>query len=346
MQRKELSRPGTRGTVSPTIRKKSAHRDASAFPRGRGHSPPGVDEGMWTMAAQRCPIRHAGATLVAALILMPQLSPAGSPWRPLAAGMDLGQFPADASGKTADSQITILRMDPKLWDLDVLGAHQSAESGGLTAREWSRKHKLVAAINAGMFARDHRTHVGYLQVRDQVNNRQANDYQSVAAFHPRRPDLPPFRLFDLDAPGASLEGILRDYSSAVQNLRLIKRPRDNRWSEQAKKWSEAALGEDSDGRILFIFCRAALSMRALNQRLLSLDVGLACAQHLEGGPPAQLFLHAGSTDLELLGSYETSVREDDDNVKSWRLPFVLGVRQRPAPARRPEGAPVAPRALP
>lgn len=69
-------------------------------------------------------------------------------------------------------------------------------------------------------------------------------------------------------------------------------------------------------------------MHDLNSELLSAGIGLVAAQHLEGGPEAQLYLHAGDFELELFGSYETSFRENDSNSAAWPIPNILGVRQR------------------
>jgi hypothetical protein len=179
-----------------------------------------------------------------------------------------------------------------------------------------------------MYGTDHRTHVGYLRFREHLNNDNVNAYKSVAAFDPRRDGLPHFRIFDLDSPGISIEMISQDYASLVQNLRLIKRPGQNRWSQQKKKWSEAALGEDESGRILFIFCRSPYTMHDLNNELLRLGIGLVAAQHLEGGPQAQLYIHAGDVEFEISGSHGTSSRENDDISVSWPIPNVLGVRPR------------------
>ncbi len=68
----------------------------------------------------------------------------------------------------------------------------------------------------------------------------------------------------------SASSILKDYGSAVQNLRLIKRPGSNQWGKQDSRWSEAALGEDSSGRVLFLFSRAPFSMHDLMDRQLVL----------------------------------------------------------------------------
>ena len=258
----------------------------------------------------------------------------GLGWKTVEPGMELRFLVAQKEGVQSKSRIAVLRIDPARWDLEVLGTSRTGESTGHTARDWCQRHNLTAAINAGMFGTDQKTHVGYLQYREHVNNSHQNNYQSVAAFDPRdSAGVSRFRIFDLDAPGVTLQGILKDYASVVQNLRLVKRPGRNQWDQQERKWSEAALGEDRDERILFIFSRAAFSMHDLNQKLLASDIGLVAAQHLEGGPEAQLYLHAGETKLEMFGSYETSFREDDNNAVAWPVPNILGVRPRAAKSR-------------
>jgi hypothetical protein len=261
------------------------------------------------------------------LLLAPPSMVAGA-WQSLAPGMELGKFSAGQPSRSGDSRITILRMDPNLWALEFIGLSLDDSSSGRTARQWSEAHRLTAAINAGMFGTDYSTHIGYLRFRNHVNNDNVNVYQSVAAFDPRRDGLPLFRIFDLDEPGISMQSILQDYASAVQNLRLIKRPGQNQWTQQEKTWSEAALGEDESGRILFIFCRSPYSMHDLNNELLGLGIGVVSAQHLEGGPQAQLYVNAGGIELEMSGSHGTSFSDNADISAAWPIPNVLGVRPR------------------
>ncbi len=271
-------------------------------------------------------------TFAVILALVPaSVGVAQSEWETLAPGMERTTFVAANPNPVGDSRITVIRIDPELWELDIVGLTMSGEESRRTAREWCEDYELVACINAGMFATDYRTHVGYLRVGDHVNNGHVNAYQSVAAFDPREGSgLPPFRIFDLDAPGVTMEAILEDYATVIQNLRHIKRPGLNRWSRQLKRWSEAALGEDEAGRVLFIFSRSPFSMFDLNRELLAAGIGLVAAQHLEGGPEAQLFLRVGDVQLEMFGSYETVFREDDVNESPWPVPIVLGVRPRRA----------------
>jgi hypothetical protein len=253
----------------------------------------------------------------------------GSKWQTLAPGMEIIRIQTLKPSAFGDSKITVLRIDPSLWELEAIGILQTGESAGHTAREWCKKHKYTAAINAGMFGSDNKTHLGYLRSRDHVFNSRVNNYQSVLAFDPREGrKVPGFRIFDLDAPQSNLQAILADYASAVQNLRLIKRPGLNQWGKQTREWSEAAVGEDGEGRVLFIYSRSPFSMHDLNQELLAAGIGVVAAQHMEGGPEAQLYVHAGETELEMFGSYETSFKENDQNEMAWPVPNVIGVRPR------------------
>jgi len=296
------------------------------------------DHVIWKLAECQSPPQKMRRILVSVVLLVLLFGPANagqaktdadSGWQRLAEGIDLKFLKSGKPSLVGDSRIAVLRIDPALWKLELIGVKQNGEPAGLSAREWCEKYNLAAAINAGMFEQDGKTHTGYSRFHEKIDSSRVNDYQSVAAFDPRDPKNPvPFRIFDLDAPGITLPGILKDYTSAVQNLRLIKRPNSNQWGKQNKKWSEAALGEDDAGRILFIFSRSPFSMHDLNQELLSAGIGLVAAQHLEGGPEAQLYLHFGKVESEMFGSYETLFREDDQNSAPWPIPNVLGIRPR------------------
>jgi hypothetical protein len=265
---------------------------------------------------------------VSALLLTALVATTSGPWQILADGLELGGFPSPALS-VPDDRITVLRIDPRLWELTLVAMSSSGQARPQTARSWCQIYGLTAAINAGMFASDMCTHLGYARCGDHVNNGRVNTYQSIAAFDPLPDcDVPAFRIFDLDAPGVTLANIARDYGAIVQNLRLIKRDAENRWRPQAKRWSEAALGEDDQGRVLFIFVRSALTMHDLNDELIALGIGIVAAQHLEGGPEAQFYLHIGDVEREQVGSYETGFTEHDRNTTAWPVPTVLGIRPR------------------
>jgi hypothetical protein len=252
-------------------------------------------------------------------------APAYADWQVLAPGMEFQWLATKTPGPVGDSRIAVVRIDPTSWQLELVDRSQTGESAARTAREWASAHGLAAAINAGMFAPDHRTHVGYMEHRGRVLSSRITEYRSVAAFDPRDDRLPPFRIFDLDAPGISLQAIRRQYASLVQNLRLIKRPGRGLWRQQDKQWSEAALAEDQQGRLVLVLSPAPRSMHDFNRELLSAGLGLVAAQHLEGGAQAQLYVKVGKVEVEVVGRYGTS-GAGIENAIAWPIPTVLGVR--------------------
>jgi hypothetical protein len=255
--------------------------------------------------------------------------PTPANWKQLAPGLNIQYIIAKTPSTTGDSRITVIRIDPNVWELIFVGVNQPREESTKTAKEWCESHKLTAAINAGMFATDYRTHTGYLKYRDHLNSSYINNYQSVMAFDPKKgKEIPPFRIFDLDGSGITIKSILNDYNSAIQNLRLIKKPGTNVWNQQDREWSEAAIGEDKEGRILFIFSRSPFSMHNLNKELLGSGTGIVAAQHLEGGPEAQLYLKIDDFEIDLYGSFETSYNEDDSNSLAFPIPNIIGIRPR------------------
>ena len=249
-------------------------------------------------------------------------------WVSLAPGMELCWVTSESPSHVGDSRILVIRVDPSTWQLDLIDHSRLEDSENKTAREWAHEHNLALAINAGMFATDYRTHVGYMEQDGQINSDEINDYQSVTAFNPRRPDLLPFQIFDLDTPGVTVQTIRQDYASLVQNLRLIKKPGENRWKQQDNMWSEVALGEDSEGNVLFVYSRSPFSMHDFNNEMLAAEIDLVALQHLDGGPPAQLYINVGDFELDYCGSYETNINENDANQISWPIPFVLGLKQK------------------
>lgn len=279
------------------------------------------------MKSARMSAALPGALIACVLLATPAAGATESPWVPLGGGLELGRFALPGHGPPPP-HLQVLRVDPRRWELTLHGL-PSGESAGYTAREWSRREGLAAAINAGMYQADYRTHSGYMRADGTVLSRGRNGYLSAAAFGPVDPKDPPFRIFDLD--DVPLASVLPRYRSVVQNLRLVKRPGENRWSPQERRWSEAALGEDREGRALLIFCGEPLPLDRLIDALLALPLGLVAAQHLEGGTQAQLFVAAGGQTIELVGGNEGGFNALLPNRPAWPIPNVIGVRSRPAP---------------
>jgi Phosphodiester glycosidase len=247
---------------------------------------------------------------------------AADDWKVIAPGLEFGEF---AISKEEKRKIMIVRID---LTKNEMGLYCCAEKGHgkLTADAWAERYNLNAVINAGMFDTDHKTHLGYLKNHDIIGQSKIrSDYSSVVAFAPVNEQDAAFKIFDTDVTDVEKE-VIPAYHGVVQNLRLIKKPGENRWQQQEKAWSEAAIGEDKQGRALLIFCPVGMTMHDFNELMLKLPIGLEAAQHLEGGPEASLYLKCGDLEVKGIGSYETGFREDDSNNSFWPLPNVLGMR--------------------
>ena len=246
-------------------------------------------------------------------------------WQILETGLYWQEFESPVKSDISDNTIYILKADPAYFDLKLVSVtEEKTSTGGYRIDDWVAKYHLVAAINAGMYDKDYKTHVGYMKNYKHVNNPVYNPkYHSAAAFNPVNDSLPSFRIFDINEE--SFDQVKKNYHSVIQNLRLIKRPRINRWQQQNLRWSECALGEDKKGDILFIFSRSPYTMHDFNNILLNLAIDIVCAQHLEGGPAASFMVNHPDLKITKVGSYETQAYRSDNNNRLHILPFVLGL---------------------
>ena len=267
------------------------------------------------------------------IVALVSLTTAGEPaWTTIDKGLSYAKFKVPAVSFPADSTITVIRIDPNRFALTLCSVSQFGGQNR-TAREWVKEHGLAGAINAGMYLTDYKTSCGYMKNYSHFNNPRNNKtYHSVAAFNPVKGNSPPFKIFDDTDPGI----IAGTYNSVIQNLRLVKRPRVNRWQQQERRWSEAALGEDRGGNILFIFSRIPFTMHDFNELLLRLPVGLVCAQHLEGGPEASLYINLNGMELCRTGSYSGDYSSENSDSLFRPVPNVIGVvkRQSASPIRK------------
>jgi hypothetical protein len=247
-------------------------------------------------------------------------------WTKIDIGLHVAELRAKKVSIAGNSRITMIRVNPRYYNLMLLTASELGEEN-MSVKEWTNNYDLICAINAGMFQTDFKSNVGYMKNFQHMNNSKINsEYFSVAAFNPVDQEHPSFRIFDSDE--TDVYQIINSYHTVIQNLRLIKRPGINRWKKQNRMWSEAALGEDQMGNILFIFSRSPYSMYELNTSLISLSLNVVCAQHLEGGPEASLYLNHNGIEIQRVGSFETGFNENDNNDEYWNIPNVIGLKKK------------------
>ena len=248
-------------------------------------------------------------------------------WKVLEPGIEYATVEAPGPRPLAlpiDDHIHLVRVDPKVRSLEAVMAG-AGDGRPRTAAQWCRERRLAVAINMGMFQTDRRTNTGYARSPGYVNNGHwAAKYKVALGFGPLKRGAPALVMADLDDPTAKAP--LANYGTVIQNLRLIKAGHSV-WEQQERRWSEAAVGVDRQGRLLFIFSRYPYTMKELNDILLALPLEIESAMHMDGGPPASLSIHAGSVNIDLNGSFETGALESDAVPAQSPLPNVLGVRR-------------------
>jgi hypothetical protein len=244
-------------------------------------------------------------------------------WQTLEPGLELARFTVPASSDVSASGIHILRMEPRRFELRLLNASATRDGKPLTAREWSKKHGLVAAINASMYQKDHRTSVSLMKTRTHVNNSRVSKDNAVLAFDRLDPSVPPVQIIDRTCQ--NFDDLRLLYGTLVQSIRMVSCDGKNVWREREEKWSVAAIGVDRAGRVLLIHVQSPYGAHDLVNALLALPIELKNAMYLEGGPQAQLFIQSGGQEIELVGSYDLGFVGNSGGLPASPIPNVLGI---------------------
>ena len=220
--------------------------------------------------------------------------------------------------------IAILRMDPTLIHFELAAALRHGQS--LTAEAWADAYGFAAVINAGMFRLDdRRLGTGYLRdANGIVSSFLHPNYRAFFLFSPRRPGLPPVRFVDRDTE-PQWQTIMEDYHGVIQNYLLFGPSRTSVWPSTDRRHSQAALGVDETGRVVWIHCRPSLTTPEFVQTILDLPLHLTGAMYLEGGADAALFFRTPHGPMRFVGEYSTGPVLTS-NEHFWPVPNVLGAR--------------------
>lgn len=251
---------------------------------------------------------------------------AAGEWRLLEPGLELAELPLPAASDLGDSRLSVLRIDPARFDLVLLNASAPGQDQPLTARAWCEQAGLAAAINASMYQTDFKTSVGLMRTAEHVNNAHLGKDRAVLAFDRADDGVPPADIIDLTCQ--DFAALRARYRTLVQSIRMVSCTGENRWQQQPRKWSTAAIGIDKHGRVLFMHCRSPYTTHDLIEGMLALPLDLAKAMYVEGGPEAQLYLRSGDFELERVGSFETGFMETNANTAAWPVPNVVGIVRR------------------
>ncbi|MEJ2227244.1 MAG: phosphodiester glycosidase family protein [Alphaproteobacteria bacterium] len=251
-------------------------------------------------------------------------------WRELEPGLAFGTFDAHIPSPVGDTKIAVLRIDPKRFRFRLLSASTMKHPRALPIDKWMREHKLVAAINAGMFEPNGDT-VGYSRVGNNVlkphRKRNYGSYFLAGLSNGKgKAKLPAATILDAECDKHTRKTEKR-YRIVMQSMRMISCKGENLWKKSQRIWSTAALAVDSEGNVLFIHSRSPWDVHDFIEVLIKMPLGITRAMYLEGGPEASLAIATESVNKMFLGSYETGLNENDSNTRAWALPNVIGIER-------------------
>ena len=262
------------------------------------------------------------------LVLYVSAAPAQAlEWRVLAPGLELREFlipdqVGDLEGR--QSGMAVLRVDTGRYEVALGSALATGRMRSM--REWARQLGFVAVINAGMFRADDRMRsTGFMRDADvMINSYIHPSYGAFLAFKPRDPSLPALRWVDRKSD-ADWQNVLGGYDGVIQNYRLISPERENLWEPSDRRHSGASIAMDKDGRLLFIHCRARLSLHEFAQALIDLPLDLVGAMYVEGGADAAMYVDVDGFVGRFVGEYRSDFFQGS-NTNFWPAPNVLGIR--------------------
>ncbi len=243
-------------------------------------------------------------------------SPIG--WKEAGKGLHVAEFQKEYNGTRY--AITLVKIDPEDYSFKLLSATEHGRDP-LSVKDWALKEHLVAAVNASMYQADGLTSIDFMKNFSHVNNPRISRDKTILAFNPVDKNLPPVQLIDRECQ--DFDALRTQYRSFVQSIRMISCKGQNVWKSQGEKWSILALGMDTRGNILFMFCRTPGSVHDFIEILLALPLSLKSAMYLEGGPQASLYL---STPKMTIERYCTLDGLESDSLNfSLPIPNVLGI---------------------
>lgn len=252
-------------------------------------------------------------------------SPTPLAWNKLEEGLFWAEADPHLHCNISDNQISIVKVDPEVFDLTLMSAKELSIEAQ-TAVDWVENNDLILATNAGMYQQDFLTSVGYMKNGNFVIQGRKNKDNTILAFNRKMRSVPPAQIIDLTCQ--DWEVLKEQYGSFVQSIRMIDCHQKNRWGQQQKYWSTAAIAVDNEGNILFIHSRTPWSVRDFISILQRLPLNIHNAMYLEGGPEASLYMKHPKKTLSRVGSYETGFWESDSNQDFWSIPNVIAVKRK------------------
>lgn len=209
-------------------------------------------------------------------------------WQPVQSGLEMRTLHLYNAAGGARERLVLLRLDPTQFTFRVAyrpGAPQSIP-------EWQAETDALLVVNGSYFTPEN-VATGLIIVDGQASGSSYGDFAGMLAIDERGPEL---RWLG-ERPYSPDEPLLY----ALQSFPMLVRPGGALGfpDEDGAAARRTAIGQDRDGRTLFIFAPwGSLTLHELSAFLVNSDLDLDIAFNLDGGPSTGMVL-AGETAVEI-----------------------------------------------
>ncbi len=219
----------------------------------------------------------------------------------------------------------ILTIDPDLYEFDLLAAIE-IDSVSRTPSQWCSEFGYDLCFNAGMYAADEITPLGYCKSNGHILNSRVNYHKAVLAFDATDDTIAPVKIINRGCE--DFDSFENSYGSMVQSVRMLGCSGGNVWKQSNKKHSILALATDSTGSVSVLFTQAPLSVYDFINNIIVLEFGFDEMIYLEGSIPASLYANTDELRFSISGAAEDlwPLRISGSGLK--RLPNVIAVRKK------------------
>lgn len=236
-------------------------------------------------------------------------------------GLEWGEFAIS----TGQDSISILRINPRNYEFALLSASEY-DNSPQTLKQWCRQFGYQIAFNAGMYAEDKNTTIGYCKNYDHVINSHLNRHKAVLAFNPNDEELAPVTIVNRTCE--DFESLKDKYNTYLQSIRMLGCDGSNTWNQSDERHSILALAEDSSAHILILFSQAPLSVHDFIECVMGLKLGITDMMYLEGSFQAGLYIKTSDFHREISGVVEALWPIRVSSNGQIPLPNVIAVRKR------------------
>ncbi len=226
-------------------------------------------------------------------------------WRENAPGFEMARVPLRFGARLGQADLFIVRIDPNLYHFRPYHESEFASEPQANILGWADRLKnAIALINGGQYY-PNRTYMGALHRDGQKLSPGTHaHWKGFFAANPtaNAPQSTPLAAI-IDHSDADSSWQAENYHTLMQSFMILADKGEIRVRESKNLAGRAAIGQDSEGRILLIMTPAAITLYDFALALKSPELELESVMGLDGGFETQLLLRQNGKPFLATGQF-------------------------------------------